>query len=401
MKLLRAAPVLLALLLLCLTAAVPAFAEAGTLRLPDGTTVPADAETVDLSGLTGAELDGALDVLERMPKLRHVDLGADRAVTLLEEEGIPLPRPYTVPAIFGAVQELPAEETGEERLSWAEIRRVVEALPEAEVEYRFHIADLRFSTLSEEMDINHIRFDDEGALIREILPCMRNLKLLDMDFCGVSNERMAEIRDAYPDVDVVWRIWFGGNCSVRTDVERILVSNIGISDENTADLMYCTKVRYLDIGHDGYVTDLSFLRTMRDLEVLVVSITGYHDLSPLTGLEKLEFFEGCCSTWQGVIDLTPLSTCPNLKHINLCVLNAVSGPRASPRSRGSSACGSAPRRRSRPRWWSSCAPLSRTPRSTPPRAQAAWAPGATTNGAAICPATRCCASSSTTPITKR
>ena len=46
----------------------------------------------------------------------------------------------------------------------------------------------------------------------------------DRDYCGVSNEAMAQIRDENPNVEVVWRIWFGENYSVRTDVERILAS---------------------------------------------------------------------------------------------------------------------------------------------------------------------------------
>ena len=303
---------ILAFVLLCLSARPFACAEGA-------------GETVDLSALTHEEVDAAVERLLQTENLARVNLGADRAVTALEQEGTPLPAPLRVEALWGAVQELPAPETGEERLSWADIRKIVEAVPQAEVEYRFHISDLRFSTRSEELDLNHIRFDDEGALIREILPCMRNLKILDMDFCGVSNESMAEIRDAYPEIDVIWRVWFGGNCSVRTDVERLLVSNIYLTNDNTPDLRYCTKVKYLDVGHDGSLSDLSFIREMRDREVLVVSITGFHDLSPLTGLEKLEFFEGCCSTSWEVIDLSPLGTCPNLEHINICQLHAVEG----------------------------------------------------------------------------
>lgn len=45
-----------------------------------------------------------------------------------------------------------------------------------------------------------------------------------MDSCGVSDEEMAAIRDDFPDVNVVWRIWFGTGYSVRTDVEKILAS---------------------------------------------------------------------------------------------------------------------------------------------------------------------------------
>ena len=306
---------ILAFVLLCLSARPFACAEGA-------------GETVDLSALTHEEVDAAVERLLQTENLARVNLGADRAVTALEQEGTPLPAPLRVEALWGAVQELPAPETGEERLSWADIRKIVEAVPQAEVEYRFHISDLRFSTLSEKLDINHIRFDDEGALIREILPCMQKLQLLDMDYCGVSSEKMAEIRSAYPDVKVVWRVWFGPSydrLSVRTDVECVLASSIyGLSDENSGDLRYCTRVKYLDVGHSN-IEHIDFVRDMRELEVLVVSLSDYCDLSPVAGLEKLEYFEGCNSTYTGVIDLTPLSTCPNLRHINVCFLNAVEG----------------------------------------------------------------------------
>ena len=324
----RAVLLILAALLFLLTARA-ADAEEPRLEFPNGLEAAASAASLDLSALSHEDVDAVLPLLGQMDNLRHIDLGADRAVTAFEREGTPLPSPALIwSEDYYAHLELPAPGTEDERLSWADIRKIVEAVPEAEVEYRFHISDLRFSTLSEKLDINHIRFDDEGALIREILPCMQKLQLLDMDYCGVSSEVMAEIRSAYPDVKVVWRVWFGPSydrLSVRTDVECVLASSIyGLSDENSGDLRYCTRVKYLDVGHSN-IEHIDFVRDMRELEVLVVSLSDYCDLSPVAGLEKLEYFEGCNSTYTGVIDLTPLSTCPNLRHINVCFLNAVEG----------------------------------------------------------------------------
>ena len=293
-------------------------------RFPDGSEHAVGETRLDLSALTHEQVEETAGYLRQMQNLQYVDLGADRAMTRLERDGTPLPEPEIVGALWGAIQEVPAPETEPERLTWADIRTLVEAAPQAEVEYRFHISNLPFSTLSEKMDINHIKFDDEGAYIREILPCMQKLKYLDMDFCSVSSEKMAEIRDAYPDVDVVWRVWFGDTCSVRTDTERILASTVyGLDDTNSYELRYCTKVKYLDIGH-GCISDLSFVSEMRDLEVLIVSLTPYRDLTPLTGLQKLEYFEGC-AYHEGGYNLYALGTCPNLKHINICSLGQVSG----------------------------------------------------------------------------
>ena len=312
---------------LCLIAAPSARAEQAALRFPNGTEASVQAKSLDLSTLTHEQVDGALALLGQMTDLRRIDLGADRALTR-GENAAALPKPPQVwSADYYAHLEVPEPETEPERLSWEDIRRIVEAVPQTEVDYRFHIGSLRFSTLSETLDINHILLDDEGARIRAILPCMRNLRLLDMDYCGVDSEHMAAIRDAYPDVEVIWRVWFGpeGQMSVRTDVERILASSVyGLDDTNSGELRWCTRVKYLDVGH-SHVAHLDFVRSMPELEVLVVSLSDYCDLSPLEGLEKLEYFEGCDSAFEGVIDLTPLSTCPDLRHINVCCLSAVSG----------------------------------------------------------------------------
>ena len=175
------------------------------------------------------------------------------------------------------------------------------------------------------MNFHHVTMDDEGAAVREVLPCMTKCELLDMDFSGVSSEHMAEIRDAYPQMKVVWRIWFGNDCSVRTDVERILASNLnhGLTDDNTRDLKYCTKVRFLDIGHNTMLRDFSFLKYMPDLEVAVICITGLSDLTPLANHEKLEYLE--INTCAQGLDLSPLGTCPNLEHICACYLGHVRG----------------------------------------------------------------------------
>ena len=95
------------------------------------------------------------------------------------------------------------------------------AFPGVEFLYRFRFLGYDFTTLDTSFDLNHLKMEDEGAAVREILPCMQNCKLLDMDFCGVSSEAMEQIRDEYPQMEVIWRIWFGHDCSVRTDVDHI------------------------------------------------------------------------------------------------------------------------------------------------------------------------------------
>ncbi len=279
------------------------------ITFPDGTVHKLPERRVDLSSLRHAEVAATVDALKQMSKLRYVNLGEEDAV------------------VSGKDKDTDAENMDEppRDLTWEDIRMLQEACPGVDFEYRFTLFGKKFSTLDTEMNFHHVNMDDEGAAVREVLPCMTKCELLDMDFSGVSSERMAEIRDAYPQMRVVWRIWFGNDCSVRTDVERILASNLNhvLTDDNTRDLKYCTKVRFLDVGHNTMLRDFSFLEYMPDLEVAVICITGLDDLTPLANHEKLEYLE--INTCAQGLDLSPLGTCPNLEHICACYLGHVQG----------------------------------------------------------------------------
>ena len=129
-------------------------------------------------------------------------------------------------------------------------------------------------------------------------------------------------------MEVIWRIWFGHDCSVRTDVDHILASNLNhcLSNNNTKDLKYCTKVKYFDVGHNLALSDFSFLRYMPDLEVAILSVTGLYDLSQLAECEKLEYLEICNCTRD--IDVSPLASLKHLHHLNMNYLGYVTGAEA-------------------------------------------------------------------------
>ena len=117
---------------------------------------------------------------------------------------------------------------------------------------------------------------------------------------------MEAIRLDFPDVKVVWRIWFGDAYSVRTDVQRILASRPSaggaIMDNTAKNLYYCHDVVFLDLGHSGGITNIEFVRGMPKLEVAILITGSWTDASPLTAcpeLEYLEMFSTFCN------DLTP------------------------------------------------------------------------------------------------
>ena len=183
---------------------------------------------------------------------------------------------------------------------------------------RMRLYGVDFSLEDEELDFSYIKIGDGWRDVLKIAERMPNLKRLVMDSCGVRNEDMAVIRDSLPDTEVVWRINFGLQYTARTDATRILASSpsIGgnVTNRDLKKFKYFTKLRFLDIGHNEDITDLSFVRYMPDLEVLIIAMNPLGDLTPLADCKKLEYLELFYSRTD---DLSPLAGLKNLKHLNV------------------------------------------------------------------------------------
>ncbi|MBR1456722.1 MAG: hypothetical protein IJ594_06135, partial [Oscillospiraceae bacterium] len=327
-----------------------------TVELPDGTVVDNDVTALDLSGLDGLAVQEASTYFAYLPALQTVDLGSMRSggptpdtlrqlqtnfpqivfpyelrigetAYTLDAEELDLSETEDVTDLLAwlpYMQQLQTVQLGRGdaeagRISWEEIAAMEAAAPQATFEYVFVLYDKAFSLQSKKMDLNHIEIADQGALVKKIAACMPKLNYLDMDFCGVDDEHMADIRDSLPNATVVWRIWFGNRYTARTDTERILASNPdrggNLTSANTQSLKYCTKVKYLDVGHNLDLEDISFIYYMPDLEVAVLAMNQWTDARPLASCPNLEYLEmqtGACS------DLRPLSQLKNLKHLNIC-----------------------------------------------------------------------------------
>ena len=242
-----------------------------------------DAEELDLSFMTKDHVEEAANALVLLEKLRYVDLGA-------------------------------ASEEDENALTIEDVLLLREANPAADFAFRFSLYGVELSTLDEELVFKGIKMEDEGAAVREILPCMTHCTYLDMDGCGVSNEAMAAIRDDFPTIKVVWFVTFGRVYGARTDATKILASDYNrLNTENTRELQYFTDLKYLDLGHN-HIDDISFVSYMPELEVAILALNDWSDCSPLancTNLEYLEIFTTQCS------DISPLAGLTNLRHLNI------------------------------------------------------------------------------------
>ena len=254
-----------------------------SVTLPDGTVLDSDVYTADLSALSGEQAVQAASQLALLPELRSVDLGKERS-------GL-------TPADADAIRA---------------------QLPKAELHLRFTLYGKEFDLADSTLNLRYIPVEDNCAAVRAVMGHMPNLRKVDMDSCGVDNETMEKLNQDFPDVKVIWRIWFGTRYSVRTDVEMILASKPTVAgmlwDDEAAKLYYCHDVKYLDIGHNGGITDIGFLRGMPKLEVAILAMGAWSDASPLADCPNLEYLE-MQTTQCG--DLSPLSGLKKLRHLNV------------------------------------------------------------------------------------
>ena len=251
--------------------------------------ITAETEAVDLSQATEEEISAFLDALPELKSLKVIELGKDKAE--------------------------------DPRVSWETVEKIEETNPGVEIRYQFTVYKYPFDLQSEILNLNHIKFDDHGVLAVRIAKCMPNLKILDMDSCGVPDEDMAAIRDQFPDVHVVWRVFFGRAYSARTDVDRLMISNPAKSGYNDIDdaalkgLYYCTGVKYLDLGHLDRITDVGYVANMPDLEVLIIAMTAIKNIDALANCTHLNYLEFQTSA---ACDLSPLKDLKELRDLNIC-----------------------------------------------------------------------------------
>lgn len=327
-----------------------------TVALPDGSTVDNSAESLDLSGFDAQGMSAGLENCKYLPKLKSVDLGkldsqrivapevmaalremnpelsfeysctiagkkADNSTKNLDLSGMSHEDALLAAQLLPGMSSLKSVDLGREGdggVSWDDIAMLQNACPNISFGYLFTRFDQELNINSEVLNFSHTTMNDEGAEVRSFLPYMKNCTYLDMDFCKVSNEAMDSIRTDYPNIKVVWRIWFANEYSVRTDVERILASkpSVGgtIDSHEASVLKYCSDLKYLDLGHNEAIDDLSFVYGMPNLEVLNVAMNPVSDLSPLASCTHLEYLD-LHSTQ--VADLSPLAGLTELRHLNI------------------------------------------------------------------------------------
>ena len=308
----------------------------------------------DLKSLTRALAPGETALLDRLPQLKTADLSGSadpREVMLWAQAhpGVYVTYTVTLPdgrvldnhktscdlssvsaqqlaeitPLLACLPSLQIVRLGDERpdMNWEALEALHAQCPALRLDYGFSMYGKDFNLCDATVNLYCTPVEDEAAMLYRVMPLMCNLRYVDLDSCGMPAWQLEELNQAFPDVKVVFRVWFGKNYSVRTDTERILASMPSKGGEVLVDnyegLFYCHDVKYLDVGHNFNLTDISFVAEMPNLEVAVLSMCNWTDASPLANcphLEFLEMFNTLCT------DLSPLSELHELRHLNVAAI---------------------------------------------------------------------------------
>ena len=263
-----------------------------------------DTTELDLSAMTSEQV---VEVSQKLPMLPALE-----KITLTDGEGN---------------SQLPKED----------VKTLQQSVPNAVIDYSFDFFGTVLSTAEEEVHIKNVKIGDEGeSEVRAALDLLPNCKRFVLENCQISNEVMAKLRDDYRDrTKVVWRVSFGKGSSL-TDAQ-ILRAVYDLVDTNCANLTYLEDVRFMDIGHNEFLKESSFISGMKSLEYVIISGSMISDLKPFAncknlkvleaafceyiysaeGLEQCESLERLNISYTHITDLSPLD---NLNLVNLCAM---------------------------------------------------------------------------------
>lgn len=178
--------------------------------------------------------------------------------------------------------------------------------------------------LEQEVANNVDSLDFEKAKIKDLetfkssLTLLHNLKYLDLCDCNLSNEELAKLRDEFPKVKVVWRVYLG-KWSLKTDTVSfsVLITTFNYRRMISKDIeviKYCTDLQALDLGHQS-ITDISVIGDyLPNLRLLILADNKIKDITPLKKLKHLHYLE---LFMNNIKDITPLVSCKELVDLNL------------------------------------------------------------------------------------
>ena len=252
-----------------------------------GQDIPLSTAHLDLGSMTAAQVGEACEKLGMLTNLTEVTLGSS--------------------------------------LSMEDVAKLQDAAPNITFRYNFTLFGKTLSTTDEEVIYKNQSIGNEGEpQIRQALAILDNCQRFVLDNCKLDYEVLAKIREDFRDgPKVVWRVYFGVDSRYNqlTD-DDTLRAVYNVTDDTCGPMKYCEGVKYMDIGHNEYLTDLSFVAYMPELEVMIASGCAVTELVGFENCKKLTWLElASCLKLQNI---DSLAGCESLQYLNLCYTKVTS-----------------------------------------------------------------------------
>ena len=171
-----------------------------------------------------------------------------------------------------------------------DVAMLQDAAPRITFHYSFKLFGKTLSTTDVEVEYKNQSIGNDGETdIRRALTILDNCSRFVLDNCKIDSEVLAGIREDFRDgPKVVWRVYFGvdGRYNSLTDADT-LRAVYNVTDDTCGPMKYCEDVVYMDIGHNEYLTDLSFVGYMPNIEVLIASGCAVKELVGFGNCKKL------------------------------------------------------------------------------------------------------------------
>jgi len=203
-------------------------------------------------------------------------------------------------------------------LSFSDVDTLQTAVPHIRFHYTFNLLGKTVSTADEEIIYKKQNFgDSEEAEIRKALKILDHTSRFVLDDCGFSNETLAKLREDFRDgPKVIWRVWFGTNGRYNTLTDDDTIRAVyNVTDDTCGPMKYLEDVKYMDLGHNEYLTDFSFVGYMPELEVLIGSGSAVKELTGFENCKKLTWLE--LASCYKLENIDALAGCEGLKYLNL------------------------------------------------------------------------------------
>ena len=178
--------------------------------------------------------------------------------------------------------------------------------------------------------------DEDYRALSAFLHKMPNLTKVDMFSTDIPVNRLDPLAEEFPQIKFGWTIIIPCRNTIRPDrpPHRLRTDDTAFSTSHNLSssshgeevwetvLKYCPDLMALDIGHNNTIRDISFLRHVPKLRVLIISFNRNQrgeegpplDTTVLGELKDLEFLEICKSN---IADISSLANCTKLVDLNI------------------------------------------------------------------------------------